>query len=157
MPYIIDGNNLIGSSPEVSLDDPDARQKLIDIIRKFQEKKKSKVIIVFDGEPDNGYHRQMLTNKFNVVYPKIGNSADDEIKKILSGYTYFKDVVLVTSDRELKTFAKKKGAKVVNSIEFNFELKRVYRVQGANEDQKKRIETKLSDQEVDQWLKIFED
>jgi predicted RNA-binding protein with PIN domain len=140
MPYIIDGNNLIGSSPDIPLEDPAARRKIIEIVRKFQENKKNSVIIVFDGEPDDAaVYRQPLTEKFTVVYPGFGDSADDEIKRILNRYNYFKDVVLVTSDRELRDYARKKGARIINSIEFHYELKRYYRAQGKKEDTLKRI------------------
>jgi len=156
MPYIIDGDNVIGSSPDISLEDPKARPKLIYIIRKFQENKKNNVTIVFDGMPENGVQREDISEKFCIRYPQPGSSADDEIKRILSGYHYFKDVIVVTSDRELRTFAKKKGAKLINSIEFYFELKRVSRIHGKKEETKKRIDTQLSDTEVEQWMKIFE-
>ena len=118
MPYIIDGNNLIGCSPDISLEDSNSRSEIIGIVKKFQRKKKSKIIVVFDGEPDTFSNEENPTEKIVVKYPPIGDSADDEIKRILEGYTYFRDVVLVTSDRELKDVAKKKGARVVNSIEF---------------------------------------
>jgi len=156
MPYIIDGDNIIGSSPDISLEDPKARPKLIYIIRKFQENKKNNVTIVFDGMPENGVQREDLSEKFCVRYPPPGTSADDEIKRILNGFNYFKDVIVVTSDRELRTFAKKKGAKIINSVEFYFELKRFSRVHGKKEETKKRIDTQLSDTEVEQWMKIFE-
>jgi predicted RNA-binding protein with PIN domain len=155
MPYIIDGNNLVGCFPDISLDDPDARSRLLYVIRKFQENRKNNVIIVFDGEPDEGVRKQVTSSKFTIVYPDIGNSADDEIKVILSSFNYFKDVVVVTSDRELKTFAKKKGAKTINSIEFYFELKRFSHIYGKKEENQKRIDAKLSETEVDQWMKIF--
>jgi predicted RNA-binding protein with PIN domain len=157
MPCIIDGNNLIGSIPDITLDDPKARRKVIEIVRKYQENKKNAVIIVFDGEPDGNFHRQPLNEKFTVIYPRYGDSADDEIKRILNRYTYFKDVTLVTSDRELKTFAKKKGARTINSIEFHYELRRKYRAQGIKENNQKRIDARLSDNEIDQWMKIFEE
>lgn len=115
MPYIIDGDNLIGSSPDIVLEDPEARSKLIYIVQKFQENKNSNVTLVFDGEPENGVQREDINTKFCVRYPQYGNSADDEIKNILEGFHYFKDVTLVSSDRELKAFAKKKGAKTINS------------------------------------------
>jgi len=155
MPYIIDGNNLMGCSPDISPDDPEAKTRVLSVIRKFQENKKNNVMIVFDGEPDEGVRKQMASIKFTIVYPKVGNSADDEIKEILNGFNCFKDVVVVTSDRELKTFAKKKGAKTVNSIEFYFELKRFSHIHGKKEESKKRINAKLSETEVDQWMKIF--
>jgi len=156
MPYIIDGNNLIGCSPDISLEDSNSRSEIIGIVKKFQKKKKSKIIVVFDGEPDTFSNEENPTEKIVVKYPPIGDSADDEIKRILDGYTYFRDVVLVTSDRELKDVAKKKGARVVNSIEFYYELKRVFRATGRIELKQKRIDTELSEGEVDQWLKIFD-
>jgi len=156
MPYIIDGNNLIGCSPDISLEDANSRTEIIAIVRKFQKNKKSKIIVVFDGEPDTFLNEENPAEKIVVKYPQIGESADDEIKRILDSYTYFRDVVLVTSDRELKDLAKKKGARVINSIEFYYELKRVFRATGRIELKQKRIDTELSDGEVDQWLKIFE-
>ncbi len=156
MPYIIDGNNLIGSSPDISLEDNNSRTEIVAIVKKFQKKKNSKIIVVFDGEPDTLSGEENPTEKIVIKYPPLGDSADDEIKRILEGYTYFRDVILVTSDRELKDIAKKKGAKVINSIEFYYELKRVYRATGRIEMKQKRIDTELSDGEVDQWLKIFD-
>jgi predicted RNA-binding protein with PIN domain len=157
MPYIIDGNNLMGSSADISPDDPQARVKLVHFVRRFQENRKNNVIIVFDGVPENGLHREELSPKFSVRYPLSGSSADEEIKHILDGLNYFKDVVLVTSDRELKTYAREKGARTVNSVEFYYELKRVSRISGIKEESKKRIDAGLSDHEVDQWMKIFEE
>ncbi|UCH96590.1 MAG: NYN domain-containing protein [Candidatus Aminicenantes bacterium] len=156
MPYIIDGDNLIGSFPDIFPEDPKARAKLVYIIRKFQENKKNNVIIVFDGVPESRLQREDISTKFCVRYPPEGDSADDEIKRLLNGLDYFRDVTVVTSDRELKTFARKKGAKTVNSTEFYFELKRISRIYWKKEETKKRIDTELSDTEVDQWMKIFE-
>ncbi len=156
MPYIIDGNNVIGSSPDIVLEDANSREKLVNLVRKFQRRKKNKVIVVFDGEPQSISQEENHTEKIVIKFPQMGNSADDEIKKILNGYNYFRDVILVTSDRELKTIAKKKGAKIINSIEFYYELKRTYRASGEIEMRQKRIDTKLSEGEVDHWLKIFE-
>ena len=156
MPYIIDGNNLIGCSPDIALEDPEARSKLVAIIQKFQENKKNNVIIIFDGAPEGGVRHQEISSKFTIIYPHEGTSADSEIKKILDGFNYFKDVILVSSDGELKRFARKKGARTINSVEFYFELKRFSHVYVKKEEKQKRIETTLSDNEVDQWMKIFD-
>lgn len=157
MPYVIDGNNLVGCAPDISLDDPGARTRILLVVKRFQENKKNNVIVVFDGEPDVMLPGQGSSSKFSVVFPKFGDSADDEIKNILNGFNNFKDVVLVTSDSELKKFAKKKGARTVNSIEFYFELRRFSRIHGIKEENQKRINAKLSDTEVDQWMKIFDE
>ncbi len=156
MPYIIDGDNVIGSFPDILPEDPKSRPKLIYITRKFQENKKSNVTIVFDGKPENGVQREDISEKFCVLYPPAGSTADDEIKRILNGFSHFKDVIVVTSDRELRTFAKKKGAKIINSIEFYFQLRRILRIHGKKEETEKRIDAQLSGIEVEQWMKIFE-
>ena len=155
MPYIIDGNNLIGCAPDFSLSDPEARSKMISIIKKFQESKNTKVTVVFDGEPQGSELRNPINSKLTVVYPRYGLSADDEIKKILENYQHLKETVLVTTDRELKSFAKEKGAKTINSIEFYFTLKKAFVLHGKKEETLKRVNARVSQNEVEQWLKIF--
>ncbi|HUU06618.1 MAG TPA: NYN domain-containing protein [Patescibacteria group bacterium] len=155
MPYIIDGNNLIGCAPDFSLSDPEARGKMIAIIKKFQESKNTKITVVFDGEPQGSELRNPINSKLTVVYPRYGLSADDEIKKILENYQHLKETVLVTTDRELKSFAKEKGAKTINSIEFYFTLKKTFVSQGKKEETLKRVNARVSQNEVEQWLKIF--
>lgn len=156
MPYIIDGNNLIGSSTDISLDDPDARKKILFFIKKFQEYKKNNVIVVFDGEPADFPQHQGVPDKFSIQFPRYGSSADELIKKILGNYKHSRDVILVTSDRALKSYARNKGFRTINSIEFYFELKRIFRINGKKEASLQRINTELSDKEVDLWLKIFD-
>ena len=155
MPYVIDGNNLIGASPDIALNDPEARSKIVYFIRKFQEKRQNKVLVVFDGAPDDAIHEDVRSKKFAIRYPQYGLSADDEIRRVLESYTSVRDVILVTSDRELKSFAKDKGIKTINSIEFYFELRRTYRQLGKREAKQKRIDTEVTPSEVDTWLKIF--
>jgi len=157
MPYVIDGNNLIGCAPDFSLGDPEARGKMVDIIRKFQESKNTKITVVFDGEPQGSERHNPINSKLTVVYPRYGLSADDEIKRILENYQHVRETILVTTDRELKSFAKDKGVRTVNSIEFYFVLKKAFASQGKKEETMKRVNTRVSKNEVEQWLKIFSD
>ncbi len=155
MPYVIDGNNLIGFSPDIEYDAPDSRIRLIDLIKKYQSVKKNNIILVFDGEPENGPHYQKYSNKFRIIYPNYGESADEVIKKLLNEFSTLNDVMVITSDRELKQYAKDKGAKVINSIEFYHEVKRFAKFYKKKKMSDKRINIKLSEKEVDNWLKIF--
>jgi predicted RNA-binding protein with PIN domain len=157
MPYIIDGNNLIGSAPDFSLGDPEARGKMVAIIKKFQESKNARITVVFDGEPQGSERLNPINAKMSVVYPRYGLSADDEIKKILEGYRHVKETVLVSTDRELKAFAKELGARTVNSIEFYYLLKKNSLSHGKREETLKRVNARVSPVEVEQWLKIFND
>ncbi|MCX6555136.1 MAG: NYN domain-containing protein [Candidatus Aminicenantes bacterium] len=155
MAYIIDGNNLIGSAPDFSLADPEARVKMVSLVRKFQESKNAKVTLVFDGEPRGSELRSPINAKLTVVYPRYGLTADDEIKRILDNYQQLKEIVLVTTDRELKKYAREKGARTINSIEFYFTLIKNLLSQGKKEETLKRVNTRVSQNEVEQWLKIF--
>ncbi len=155
MPYIIDGNNLIGSSPDIAIEDSDGREKIILLSEKFQNRKKNNVILVFDGEPKESAYENIVNNKFKILYPRFGMSADELIKNILKEYNDFKDVILISSDRELKTFAKKKGAKTINSIEFYYELKRTYKIANKVEKNTKKIDVEVSNNEIDHWMRVF--
>jgi predicted RNA-binding protein with PIN domain len=155
MPYIIDGNNLIGCAPDFSLGDPESRGKMISLVRKFQESKNTKVTLVFDGEPQGSERHNPINSKLTVIYPRYGLTADDEIKGILESYQHVKETVLVTTDRELKTYAKEKGVRTINSIEFYFTLKKTFVSQGRKEETLKRVNSRVSQNEVEQWLKIF--
>ena len=155
MAYIVDGNNLIGSAPDFSLGDPESRGKMVSLIRKFQESKNTKITVVFDGEPQGSELKNPINAKLTVVYPRYGLTADDEIKHILDNYQQLKEIVLVTTDRELKKYAKDKGARTINSIEFYFTLKKAFLSQGKKEETLKRVNTRVSQNEVEQWLKIF--
>jgi predicted RNA-binding protein with PIN domain len=156
MPYIIDGNNLVGSAPDISHGDPEAKTKILYLVGKFQEDKNCNIVVVFDGEPRHGVRREEVSSRFSVLYPRFGSTADDEIREILDGFNNCKDVVLVSSDRALKTLAREKGARTVNSIEFYYELKRFSHIRGKKEASQKRIDAELSDREIDLWLKIFD-
>lgn len=155
MPIIIDGNNLIGASPDLELEDPTARSRLISIVRSYQERKRNKIILVFDGKPEHGLLTQQITEKLTIIYPRMDATADDEIKRVFANYNDYRNVILVSSDRELKKYAKQKGAKTINSIEFFYTLKRFLRQSGKKEETQKRINIELSDGEIDQWMKIF--
>jgi len=157
MPTVIDGNNLIGSSPEMSLGDPNARRRMVQLLQHYQRSRKGKLIVVFDGEPDPDLPGEKHSDRFAVVFPKFGQTADDEIKSILNRYHDHRNVLLVSSDRELKSFARSKGAKTMNSIEFYFHLKKISREIDAKAESSKRIHTTITSKEVDHWLKVFED
>ena len=73
---------MIGSSPDISLEDPSARKKILHLIRKYQETKNSNLVIVFDGGPDSVLEPEPAGSKVSVVFPGFGSTADDEIKKI---------------------------------------------------------------------------
>ena len=158
MPLLIDGNNLIGTIPFLNLEDDNAKEKLIAIVQSYQARKKNNIILFFDGQPLHCPLEEKINRKFTVRYPRFEEmNADREIKRQLDSYNDFRNVTLVTSDRDLKEYAKKKKARIMNSIEFYHIIKHYYRIQGKQLENKQRINVELSDSEIDQWMRVFDD
>jgi predicted RNA-binding protein with PIN domain len=158
MPLLIDGNNLIGAIPYLNLEDDDAKDKLIAIIRAYQAKKKNNIILFFDGFSPHRPRVEKINRKFTIRYPKFEEqNADNEIKRQLDSYNDFRNVILITSDRDLKDYAKARKARIINSVEFYHTIKHYYRVEGKNLEQNQRIHRELSDSEIDQWMQLFGD
>ncbi|MFQ6082895.1 MAG: NYN domain-containing protein [Candidatus Aminicenantia bacterium] len=155
MAYLIDGNNLIGHTPNLELNNRESRYRLILRLFRFQRLKKSKVTIVFDGQPDaNLAQLNFSRKKFNIIFSDITFSADSKIKEIISAKKYLKDLHVVSSDRELTNFVKSKGARVIKCSEFNKQIKKLFKEE--NERRKDWKEEKdLSPLEVKHWLEIF--
>lgn len=155
MAYLIDGNNFIGYSSPSDLKDPKSRYDLVSKLLIFQIFKRTKIFLVFDGLLDPNLITEELQKKsFSVIYPPPGEDADIVIKKIISKQTDFRRFYVVSSDREIKHFAKAKRAKSLSCKEFDKKLKTTLKAY------KKSLETKkktisLSPLEVNQWLKIF--
>jgi len=157
MAYLIDGNNFIGYSSSRSLKDPQAKYSLVSRLLIFQSLKKTRVLLVFDGTPDlNLIGETFQKQKFSVIFPPFGTNADEIIKKIISKQTDLRRFFVVSSDREIKRFAKSKKATPLSSKEFNRELQTTLKKHRKSLEIEKKV-TSLSPLEINQWLKIFKD
>ncbi len=155
MAYLIDGNNLIGHISPEHLRDPISKHSLISSLLIFQRFKKTKITLVFDGPPDPDLINKNLRKKtFSVLFPDIDENADLVIKRMIEEQTDLRRFYVVSSDREIRTFAKAKGAKSLNCDEFSKLLRSVLKKYKKYQETKKE-DISLSPLEVDQWLHIF--
>jgi predicted RNA-binding protein with PIN domain len=156
MPYLIDGSNLIGHIPHLTLEDPRSKYRLVAQLLIFQRIKRIKIILVFDGPPDlHLIGKEFRGKKFDIIYPSYEENADTIIKTWIEKQTDLRQVYVISSDREINTFARMKGAKVKRCDEFHKELKAVLKEYRAASAMKK-ADTSLSPLEVNHWIKIFE-
>ncbi len=156
MPYLIDGNNLIGHIPYLRLDDPKSKYHLVAQLMVFQRSTKRKIILVFDGPADlellgDKYRRK----KFLVIFPSNEENADAVIKTWIERQTNFRHFTVVSSDREIKAFAHMNKAKVIDCGNFYKELKSVLKKLRTKKSLQK-TQNQLSPLEVSHWLEIFE-
>jgi predicted RNA-binding protein with PIN domain len=155
MPYLIDGNNFIGFISQSELWNPQSRYSLIGKLLAFQKIKKTRIYLVFDGPPDRSITEKKFPQRIlTVFYPDFDQNADDVIRGIIARQTDRRQFFVVSSDREIKNFARSKGAKSLDNREFNRQLKKALK-----EYRKLRADEKNaslpSPLEVSFWMDIF--
>lgn len=102
---IIDGHNLIGASRDIKLSDPDAKEKLIDKLKLFEQVTNNKIIVVFDGK---GYGDFEVTHEDNleIRYPSGDLTADDTLFDLIHKFKYDNSVKIISSDNKIISEAK---------------------------------------------------
>lgn len=157
MAFLIDGNNLAGQLFPHELRGRGSRHRLVSKLLAFQKTKKSRVYLVFDGPPDSELAEiSRWRKKFFVLFPDPGKRADDVIKDVISRQTDYRQFFLVSSDRELRSFARAKGAKILTAKEFSSLLKKILHEHRAAAELEKKPRPNLSRFEVGLWLEAFE-
>jgi predicted RNA-binding protein with PIN domain len=155
MPYLIDGSNLIGHISTLELSDPQSKLRLVSQLLKFQTTKKAKIILVFDGPPDPDLVGENFQKKeFAIIWPDREESADTIIKQTIEKQTDLRHLYVVSSDREIKTFARVNRAKVLDCKDFHKLMKTALKEYKESQALDKE-DTTLSRLQVDHWLEIF--
>lgn len=155
MPYLIDGNNFIGHIHPEDLRKPQRKQALIAQASIFQRLKKTKVYLVFDGPPPNSMEEASSTRKrFFVLYPSFSNNADVLIKEIISKQSDRRHFFVVSQDRDIRSFAKNNGAKVLSCKDFRRLLKEALKKYKKIQEMQKDI-LSPTPLEVTHWMEIF--
>jgi predicted RNA-binding protein with PIN domain len=155
MAYLIDGNNFLGHTVPAAHRDPQHRYELAQKLLIFQRLTRSRVILVFDGAPDPYLSDERLQSKrFTVLFPPRGAAADTIIRELLESLTDLRRFFLVSSDRELKSFGRSRGAAVLTCGEFDGMLKEVLKKNKALRELTKTAENP-SPLEVRLWTDVF--
>jgi len=149
VPYLIDGHNLI---PKIGLrlDSVDDEMELIVILQEFYRRERKQLEVYFDGAPT----AQAGTRKLGAVnahFIRLGTSADNAIRSRLKKLgRSAKNWIVVSSDRQVQAEARAAHAEVLSSESFAKILE-----QARNSAPKSTDERKLSQKELDDWLKLF--
>jgi predicted RNA-binding protein with PIN domain len=151
MPYLIDGNNLLGSwgGPAVP---GDGRVEVVRRVAAFCRARGARAVLVFDGVP---FRRELEGQQLGAVslrFPAPGGDADSVIREIVDAASRPAELVVVTSDRPLYSYARTRGAQVLRAHEWNA-LAREAKPQAqhaADRGEKPERET-----DVEGWLKRF--
>ena len=149
MPYLIDGHNLI---PKLGLrlDSIDDEMELIAILQEFCRIERRQVEVYFDGAPTP----QAGTRKLGPVsahFVQLVATADNAIRNRLKRLgRSAKNWIVVSSDRQVQAESRAAHAEVLSSESFAKILE-----QARNSAPTSTDERKLSQKELDDWLKLF--
>ena len=151
MPYLIDGHNLIGTGiiHGISLKDEDDEVKLVQLLRRYQSRVRTRLTVVFDRGVPGGYAHALSGGGVEVVFAGSGHSADDIIMARIRRSRNPAALRVVSSDRTIQQFAKAHGCRVISAADFAREVVRPLPAPAKDED------VHLSEEEIEEWLRLF--
>lgn len=149
MPYLIDGHNLIGQWQDLSLDDPHDEARLVERLKRFAARKKTRCVVVFDSGLPGGLSRDLSTPSVQAVFAHSGTSADAILLERLSHLPDPANWTVVSADQTIIQAAARRRVRVLSPAAFIAAL--TFR---ATSDAKDR-ESPLTPHEIEEWLALF--
>ncbi len=131
MAYLIDGHNLIGILPNISLAQPDDEARLIDLLLSYRARGAGDMVVFFDSNPLGPATYAATLAKplvsrpgIEVHYAPHGKTADDAIVDFLRAARQPGQYAVVTNDAGLIARVKALGASVLRANEFSAQMAR---------------------------------
>ena len=151
MPYLIDGNNLLGSwgGPAIP---GDGRLEVLRRVAAFCRAKGARAVLVFDGAPFRPDLGGQELGAVSLRFPAEGRDADSLVRDLVDAARDPGDLVVVTSDKALYSYARTRGARALRAQEWNAIARGAVprNRRGAPRGEKPERET-----DIEGWLKRF--
>jgi len=147
VPYLIDGHNLIGRFPGLSLTDPEDERKLLDLLERFANRTRRRMVVFFDRgvSPSAPLSRGPVEVRF--IRPP--RQADEALVDYLRRLPDPQNWTVVTSDRQLARRAVARSARVLPSEQFSQHIVRAL-------DSKSKSRLPHGDTpDLDEWIDLF--
>jgi hypothetical protein len=151
MPYLIDGHNLIGQMPDISLDDPNDEALLVQKLIGLMARLKKSCVVVFDYGLPGGTSR-MSTRAVQVVFASGRSSADRVMIERISKIPDPLEWTVVSSDHEVLNSARARRMQIMRSLEF---ARMMQSPPKRDVDIGEAMNVYVSPEEVAEWLKVF--
>jgi predicted RNA-binding protein with PIN domain len=150
VPYLIDGNNLLGSWGGPSRGD-DRRGDVVRRVAAFCRGKNARAVLVFDGHPLRADMAAQDLGPVSIRVPPPGVDADTVIRELVDRAARPGELIVVTSDKALYSYAKTMGASVLRAHEWNA----LDRKLGAARERVSGGDKPEREDDVEGWLKRF--
>jgi predicted RNA-binding protein with PIN domain len=148
MPYLVDGNNLLGSWGGPRAGD-DRRGEVVRRVAAFCRARNARATVVFDGPPLRPELAEQQLGPITLRVPPPGQDADSVIRELVERASRPGEWIVVTSDKPLYSYCKTRGASVLRAHEWNALDRRPARA--AEGTEKPERET-----DVEGWLRAFD-
>jgi predicted RNA-binding protein with PIN domain len=152
MPYLVDGNNVMGQTPGWHRDKPGARRRLLGELAAFASATRTRVTVVFDGAPDPDVPDGSAFRGVRVYYPPPRGDADTVIERLVAAARDRRGITVVTSDRRLALECRAFGAQVMRSGEFRKRMAAAGAGRGSGDP---GSHEQPSTGPLDDWLRYF--
>ena len=150
MPYIVDGNNVMGQTPGWHRDKAEARRKLVEQLAEYARLKKARLTVVFDGAPDPLLPDSSARRGVKVLYAERGSDADARIIRLVESSPDARGITVVTSDNSLAFTVRARGARVLRSGEFRKQMAETFAAPSpVSEGEQAEVGN------VNEWLRYF--
>jgi hypothetical protein len=118
VPYVIDGNNLLGSIGGPSVPG-DGRTEVLRRVAAFCRTRGARATLVFDGAPFRPELGTQELGRVVVRFPPPGSDADTVIREIVDGAPRPAELTVVSSDKAVYSYARTRGARALQAREWN--------------------------------------
>ncbi|MBA2646607.1 MAG: NYN domain-containing protein [Pyrinomonadaceae bacterium] len=155
MPYLVDGNNVMGQRVGWHRDKAGARRRLLDEVAGFVRNARVTVSVVFDGAPDDHFPDGSRYRGVQVFYAARNSNADERIKRIVDASRERRTLIVVTSDRALADYVRQCGAQVIRAGDFRRRLDDAQAESESNAAHSSDGGKKVPDENLDHWMRYF--
>ncbi len=153
MNYLIDGHNLIGKTPGLSLNMLDDEQLLIELLVRFSGRRRHTVEVYFDGAPA-GQAGMRSYGRVRAHFIPERQTADAAIRARLAKLgRSAANWSVVSSDRAVQAAAREAHGRVISAEEFAQAL--LAPTLGRGEEAEDSVDSSMSEAELREWLAIF--
>jgi uncharacterized protein len=151
---LIDGHNLIGQTPGLSLADPNDEQKLIVVLRRYAARKNARIVVVFDSGNPGGKSKELSGGNVTAIFAGSHTIADRVLMERIRELKNSGDWIVISSDREVQQAAQQRKMNVWSSADFAKKIGPPPQRDAAAEPPTAK-DSGLTKAEVDEWLRLF--
>jgi uncharacterized protein len=153
MHLLVDGHNLIGQLPDISLADADDEARLVLLLRGYAARKRGRQVLVVFDRGVYGHPQQLNGYSVSCHFAKSPQDADTQLIRRIRALKRPGEWALVSSDRAVARVAEECKVRVIGAREFAARL--LAPAASPSDRREEKPDVRLSEAEIAEWLEIF--